>query len=207
MSDKKVIIVGYSGHAYTVIETAESLGLKVCYYTEKQQLSKNPFSLNYLGSESDSDFDFSKKTSLFLLGIGDNKNRQKAAELILSKKGILQSIISPDASISKYSVVGKGVLIVRGVNLNAFTEVGDFSILNTGCSIDHECTIGKGVHIAPGAVLAGNVSIGNGCFIGANSFIKQGVKIGDHSIIGAGAVILNDVAPYSKTVGNPGREL
>ena len=207
MSDKKVIVVGYSGHAYTVIETAESQGLIVKYYTEKSELTKNPFSLHYLGNESNSNFDFSRTTSLFILGIGDNKIREKVATLILSKNGVLQSLISPEANVSKYSVIGKGVLIVRGANINAFAEIGDYSILNTGCSIDHACSIGKSVHIAPGAVLAGGVKVGDRSFIGANSVIKQGVTIGKDVIIGAGTVVLKDIPNDSKVVGNPGRIL
>ena len=207
MLDKKAIIIGYSGHSYTVIETAQASGFKVELYSEKKEALHNPFSLKYLGCESDSNFDFNPKTCVFLLGIGNNEIREKTAKVILSKNGILPSVVSPDANVSKYCTIGKGVVIVRGVNLNALTEIGDFSILNTGCCVDHECSIGKSVHIAPGAVLAGQVSIGNGCFIGANSFIKQGVKIGEGSTIGAGSVVLHDVAPFSKIVGNPGKIL
>jgi sugar O-acyltransferase (sialic acid O-acetyltransferase NeuD family) len=203
--DKKNVIIGYSGHAYVVAESFISKGNTVSYYTDLNESSNNPFNLTYLGFEVSADFKGWEMQLNFILGIGDNNLREKAGNLILSKSMQLVSVIDANAIISKSSYIGLGVFASKGVLVNAFSKIENFTILNTGCIIEHECEIGTAVHIGPGAVLAGNVKVGNRSYIGANTVIKQGIKIGDDVIIGAGSVIIKDVISNTKLVGNPGR--
>ncbi len=205
MLDKKNVIIGYSGHAYVVAESFISKGNTVSYYTDLNESSNNPFNLTYLGFEVSADFKGWEMQLNFILGIGDNNLREKAGNLILSKSMQLVSVIDANAIISKSSYIGLGVFASKGVLVNAFSKIENFTILNTGCIIEHECEIGTAVHIGPGAVLAGNVKVGNRSYIGANTVIKQGIKIGDDVIIGAGSVIIKDVISNTKLVGNPGR--
>ncbi len=205
MSDNKNVLIGYSGHAYVVAESYMSKGNSIEYYTNLIKVDNNPFNLAYLGCETDSNFQGWDMNLAYILGIGDNNLRYKIAKLLLSKSKIIESVIDLNSIISERSNIGVGVFASKGVLVNAFCQIGDFTILNTGCIIEHECEISKAVHIAPGAVLAGNVKIGERSFIGANSVIKQGVEIGDDVIIGAGSVIINNVSSNSKIVGNPGR--
>lgn len=205
MSDNKSAIIGYSGHSYVVAESFISQGNLLNYYTNLRKVDKNPFNLEYLGCETDENFKGWDMGLKFILGIGDNILRYKAAQLILKNSQIIDSVIDVGALISKTANIGVGIFISKGVLVNAFSNIGNFSILNTGCIIEHECEIGMATHIAPGAVLAGNVKVGNRTFIGANTVIKQGVEIGDDVIIGAGSVIIENVSSTSKIVGNPGR--
>jgi sugar O-acyltransferase (sialic acid O-acetyltransferase NeuD family) len=203
--DNKNVIIGYSGHAYVVAESYISKGNKLEYYTSLLKVENNPFNLAYLGCETDPNFRGWDMRLAFILGIGDNNLRYKVAQLLLSKSQIIESVIDLNSIISKSANIGVGVFASKGVLVNAFSKIGDFTILNTGCIIEHECEISTAVHIAPGAVLAGNVKIGKRSFIGANSVIKQGVEIGDDVIIGAGSVIINNISSNTKIVGNPGR--
>ena len=197
--------MGYGGHAYVVAESHLSSGKSLYYYTNIIQVETNPFMLSYLGCETDPNFKGWDMNLAFILGIGDNNLRYKIAQLLLNKYQIIESVIDLNSIISKRANIGVGVFASKGVLVNAFSQIGDFTILNTGCIIEHECEISTAVHIAPGAVLAGNVKIGKRSFIGANSVIKQGVEIGDDVIIGAGSVIINNVSSNTKIVGNPGR--
>jgi len=205
--NKEVVLVGFSGHGFVVADAAITSHMNLRYYTDKKQISKNPFDLAYLGFEDDLDFAFWDKEYGYILGIGDNLIRRKTADLLISKGVDLLNVIHPSASISAKVQFGIGNFISRNVSVNVLVEIGDICILNTGCIIEHECIIGNGVHIAPGAVLAGNVEIGDNTFVGANSVIKQGVRIGANVIIGAGSVILKDIADNRKIVGNPGKEI
>ncbi len=205
MSDNKTVIVGYSGHAYVVAESYLSIDNSLEYYTNLLEVDKNPFNLAYLGCETDLNFKGWDKKLSFILGIGENCLRQKIAQLLLCKSQKIKSVIDPNTIISKNANIGIGVFASKGVLINAFSKIGDFTILNTGCIIEHECEIGTAAHIAPGAVLAGNVKIGDRTFIGANAVIKQGVVIGDDVIVGAGSVIINNIGSNTKIVGNPGR--
>ena len=205
MSDKKIILIGYSGHAFVVAETALENGFDVIGYSDKEKSDSDPYNLSYLGFEKDDNFIGWKKKVSFVLGIGDNTLRQSIAHLIESKGKAVEMIVHKTALISKNAQIGKGSFINKNVVVNALAVVGKNVILNTGCIVEHECVLHDAVHIAPGAVLAGNVSIGERTFIGANAVIKQGVVVGKDVIIGAGSVIITNIPDGKKVVGNPGR--
>lgn len=203
--DKKVILIGYSGHAYVVADIAIENQYNIIGYTEKSRVVNNPFNLNYAGYEREIDFFEKNKKIGFIIGIGDNLIREKIYNLITSKNGEVNTLISNTASISHYAKIESGTFINRNVTINALAKIGKNVILNTACVIDHECEISDSVHIGPGAVLAGNVLVGERTFIGANSVIKQGVQIGKDVIVGAGTVVLCDIPDGKKIVGNPSR--
>jgi acetyltransferase EpsM len=203
--ESKAAIIGYNGHALVVAESYCSINKNLKYYTEVKEITKNPFNLKYLGLETGINFQGWDMNISFILGIGDNQIREKVAKLVLKNLKHIETVLDPNAIISKTSEIGIGVFVSKGVLVNTLSKVGDFTILNTGCIIEHECEIGQASHIAPGAVLTGNVKVGNRTFIGANAVIKQGIVIGDYVIIGAGSVILKNVENNSKIVGNPSR--
>lgn len=207
MLDKDVILIGYSGHGFVVAEAAILNRFPVKYYTELNPVKRDPFNLQYLGLEQDwSSKDWVDK-HYFILGIGDNNIRQKAAALIVSKGKSILNVLHPSISLSRMVEIGYGNFFARNVSIPLLVSIGNNCILNTGCIIEHECVIGNAVHIGPGAVLTGNVQVGDFTFIGANAVVKQGVRIGENVTIGAGTVILHDVEDNKIMVGNPGREL
>lgn len=207
MPDKiSIAIIGYSGHSFVVLDAAKQMNLDVQYYCERNQVSFNPFEINYLGAEGSASFDWNA-VDQFILGIGDNKIRQKLADLIVSKKKKILNIIHPSSIISNYANFGTGNFVAANVTVNALAKIADNCILNTGCIIEHECTIESGVHIAPGTVLAGNVMVGENSFIGANSVVKQGIKIGKDVTVGAGSVVIKDIPDNEIWVGNPAKKL
>ncbi|WP_374445532.1 acetyltransferase [Epilithonimonas sp.] len=207
MPDKdSIAIIGYSGHSFVVLDVAIQMGFDIEYYCERNQVVFNPFQLNYLGDEGNDFFDWNV-VDKFILGIGDNKIRQKVAGLILSKKKTVLNIIHPSSFISNYANFGIGNFIAANVTINTLAEIADNCILNTGCIIEHECKIESGVHIAPGTVLAGNVSVGENSFIGANSVVKQGLKIGNEVTVGAGSVVIKDIPDNEIWAGNPAKKL
>lgn len=207
MSDSDVILVGYSGHGFVVADAALLSGLSLKGYTDIRKATNNPFDLDYLGFEMDKDFKEWQSEKKYILGIGDNKMRQKAGNYIISKQKELLNVLHPSSSISRTCLMGIGNFISKNVSINPLVKLGDLCIINTGAIIEHECSISNGVHIAPGAVLAGNVSVGELSFIGANAVVKQGVRIGKNVIVGAGTVVLKDIEDHQTIVGNPGRIL
>jgi len=207
VSDKELILIGYSGHGFVVAEAALLAAMDLRYYSEIKESNSNPFELKYIGFEGNDFFQGWDEQYEFILGIGDNRIREKIANLIVARNKIIHNVIHHSASISQKIVLGNGNFIARNVSINPLVTIGDFCILNTGCIIEHECAIGNSVHIAPGAVLAGNVSIGDRTFVGANAVIKQGIEIGKDVIIGAGSVIIKNIPDGKKIVGNPSREI
>jgi sugar O-acyltransferase (sialic acid O-acetyltransferase NeuD family) len=203
---KNIILIGYSGHAYVLCEALIESDHNILGYTEKKEIVKNPFNLNYLGNEEDEDFKYFSNEFYFIVGIGNNLIRSKISKFLRSKSCNLVNVIHPSASIFNKTNLGSGVFIARNVAINSFCTIKNDVIINTSASIDHECFISSGVHIAPGAVLLGNVEVGLNSFVGANSVVKEGVKIGENVVIGAGSVVLKDVKDNSIIYGNPAKE-
>lgn len=94
-----------------------------------------------------------------------------------------------------------------GVIVNAQTEIGQGAILNTACTIDHDCKIGNFVHISPGAHLAGNVHVGQETWIGIGAVVREGVRIGSNVIVAAGAAVVRDIPDHSRVGGVPARDI
>ncbi len=199
--------MGYSGHGFVVAEAAIASQLKPVFYSDIKECAFNPFDLSYIGFDDEADFQGWNKGYQFILGIGNNRIRESIGLKLSTKGETLLSIIHPDSSLSKNIQIGSGVFVSRNVSVNSFAIIGDYTILNTGSIVEHECKLGSAVHIAPGAVLAGNVEVGDRSFIGANSVVKQGVKIGKDVIVGAGTVVINDVSDGKKVVGNPAKQI
>jgi len=205
VSDKKIVLAGYSGHGFVVAEAAQQANLPLFYYSEYNELNANPFGLHYLGFEGKDTFEGWNEDFDFILGIGDNAIRVKVAQLIKSKNKKICNVIHPNSSIAQKVTIGEGNFISRSVSISPLATIDNYCILNTGCVIEHECFISQGVHVAPGAVLAGNVTVGENSFIGANAVIKQGITIGKNVTIGAGSVVIRDVEDNRVVVGNPAK--
>jgi len=199
------IIIGYSGHAFVVIDVLRSAGFNCHSYCEKNYKTDNPFCLKFIGSEWDISVLEKLKLNNVFLGIGDNYLRTKVYNHLQSKNISTPSVSHPSAIISPLVQLGEGSVIMPGVIINALCNIGKGVICNSGSIIEHECQLGDFVHVAPGAVLSGNVSVGKHSFIGANSVVKQGVTIGERVVIGAGSVVLNNVVNDSILYGNPAK--
>jgi UDP-perosamine 4-acetyltransferase len=87
--------------------------------------------------------------------------------------------------------------------VNADTRLEDFSIINTGATVDHDCRIGYASHIAPQCALAGHVEVGSKTFLGVGCKIIPNVKIGDAVIVGAGSLVIRDIPTGVKAYGTP----
>ena len=94
-----------------------------------------------------------------------------------------------------------------GVVVNPGATIGDGVILNTGCSIDHDCVLDECVHVSPGARLAGTVSVGQLSWIGIGASVKQSIHIGCNVRVGAGAAVVSDIGDDTTVVGVPAKTL
>jgi sugar O-acyltransferase (sialic acid O-acetyltransferase NeuD family) len=202
---KPVAIVGYSGHAYVIIDIFLNAGRLVTAYCDQEEKKANPYHLNYLGKESEVINKLRKYD--FFACVGHNGIREKIHMQLSKVLGNPINAIHPSAVISGSVKMGDGVMIAANATLNPMVELGRGVICNTSSSIDHECIIGDFCHIAPGVVLCGNVTVGKNTFIGANSVIRQGIVIGNNVTIGAGTVVVKDVPDGATVVGNPAKQI
>lgn len=208
MLESKIIhVLGYSGHAYVVIDVALSNNLLVQSYFDRTQVENNPYNLAYSGSENEVDVRAVIKSDFIFPAVGANGIRKKLVAFI-EKHDLNQTTLkAQSASISKLTSIGLSTFIGPKVIINSLGRIGKGCIINSGAILEHECMVGNYCHIAPGAVLTGNVEIGNNSFIGANSVIIQGVSIGSNVVVGAGAVVIDNIPDNEIWVGNPAKRI
>ena len=105
--------------------------------------------------------------------------------------------IAPTAVLAQSCQIHAGAIVQPGA------MVGDFSIINTRASIDHDCCIEDLCHIGPGVTLSGNVKVGSGSHLGTGCTVVQGVRLGKQCFVAAGATVVRDVAPGQFVRGTP----
>jgi sugar O-acyltransferase (sialic acid O-acetyltransferase NeuD family) len=192
-----VFLWGGGGHAKVVLESLFSEKRNVAGIFDDQKHGKL-FGIPYAGQYNP---DVARESGL-IISLGDNASRKKLAESAMhpfTTTRHTSCVLSPRSS------YGVGSMILHGAVVQSDTQIGSHVILNTVCSIDHDCKIGDFVHIGPRAVLCGKVHIGEGTLIGAGATVAPGVSIGKWSVIGAGSVVIANLPDYCVAVGNPAR--
>ncbi len=202
---KKLFLLGAGGHASSLLDCVEMLGLKVDIIYDSNKNLRSIFS-NYRIEENDKEIaNFPKDQVELINGLGRMPYTHTRKELFNNYKSngfSFKTIISPSAIISKHSTIGEGVQILKGATIQAGTKIGHNTIINTRSIVDHDCTIGDHCHIATGATLSGDITIKDNVFIGAGATIINGITIGENSIIAAGATIYKDIPANSKVMGS-----
>lgn len=201
---RKVILIGYSGHAYVAYGIFRTAGADVFAYCDAQEKEYNPFGLQYLGTESSDEALNAFHENDFFISIGNNRIRRAVFESLAQKGRYPVNAVHASAIICPSSQIEKsGVMISAGAVINPLSRVGKGVICNTGCIIEHECAISDFAHIGPGAVLCGNVTVGENTFVGAGAVVRQGIKIGSNVMVGAGSVVVKDIPDNSTVMGCP----
>ena len=202
-----VVLIGYSGHAFTVVEMLRATGRRILGYCDVAEKRDNPYGLTYLGMETELR-SMGGEVPVCFPSIGRNDLRQTVAAAITRQQlSLAAPVVHPSATVSATARIGLGALIGAAAVINARAVIHEGVIVNTAVVVEHECTVGPYAHLAPGAVLTGNVQIGTRVFVGAGAIILPGITIGEDATIGAGAVVLRDVPPGKTFVGNPAKEL
>jgi UDP-perosamine 4-acetyltransferase len=205
---RRVLLIGAGGHARVCLEALLDDGdTEVIGALSADGSGVPALGVPMLGRESDLRNITQRDGDItFCVAIGDNATRQSVAPRISHR--VVESVthaISRFAMISTTASCGDGVHLLPGSVVNAATEVGDGTIVNTNASIDHDGRIGAFVHVAPGAAIGGGVTIGDLAFVGIGARILPGLTIGAGARIGAGAVVIDDVEPGVTVVGVPAR--
>lgn len=201
MNKVPLVIIGGGGHAKVVIETALAAGycIKKILDDDDQVIGSSLLGVRVEGPIKH----VLQEGDHAVIAIGNNTDRRN----IYNKNKNINwcTVVHPSAVISPTAQIGIGVVAFANVVLNADSVVGDHSILNTACSIDHDCRVGAFSHIAPRVAVAGGVNIGENCFLGVGSAVLPNISIGKNSVIGGGGVVIRSVPENVVVVGNPTR--
>jgi sugar O-acyltransferase (sialic acid O-acetyltransferase NeuD family) len=138
-------------------------------------------------------------TACAVIAIGDNRTRQRLAEMPLN----WISCIHPNATVHESAEIGPGSVVFAGTVVQPEARIGSHGILNTACTIDHECRLEDYAQIGPGAHIGGNCQVGEGAFVGLGASVIHGIRIGAWAVVGAGAAVIRDVPAHTTVVGVP----
>ena len=196
MIKEKILVVGFGGHAKSIIDSILSQDTyDISGYTDVTD--KADSKLKYLGDDSNFKSIYENLgVTKAVIGIGFLGKSTLRNKIYLQLKSIgyeLPCIIDPSAIVARDAKIGEGTFIGKKATVNSNSEIGLCNIINTGAIVEHDNRIGDFSHISVGSVLCGNVSVGNNSFIGANSTVIQGVSVGNNVIVGASSVVLKSI--------------
>ncbi|MCG3860927.1 acetyltransferase [Psychrobacter sp. Ps5] len=198
-------ILGASGHGKVLADIAELTGWeKIDFFDDAWPERKNNGAWQVIG-DTQKLLDSLKAYDGVMVAIGNNKIRQRKLQQLESAGAEIITLIHPSATVSRYTKIGLGSVVVAGAVINPDCNIGEGVIINTCSSVGHDCTLGDAVHICPGARLAGGSEVNDRAWIGVGSSVRQLIRIGSDAIVGAGAAVVQDVLPNITVVGVPAR--
>ena len=201
--NKRLIIVGASGHGKVVADIAQKNGYEdIAFLDDNIELK---FCGNYpvIGTSRDV---ASYPDADFIVAIGNAKIRQRLQEQIEDVVHIT-TLIHPDAVVADDVEIGVGTVVMAGAVINPGATIGKGCIINTCSSVDHDCKIGDFTHISVGTHIAGTVTVGKRTWIGIGASVTNHVNICGDCMIGAGAVVIKDIAQPGTYIGLPAEEM
>ncbi len=101
---------------------------------------------------------FIGKYKYFVVAIGNSKIREKLV-LELNNSFCLESIISPNAYISKSALIGEGSIIEPFASINTAVIVGMSCLICSHSIINHNAEVDDFCHINCGAIVKSNSKI------------------------------------------------
>lgn len=203
----KIIIIGQGGHSKVIQDIVLSNeNMKVFGFLDDKFKTFSYENGMYIGPvKSALELVKNVEDIKFVIGIGQNRIREKIVEALALEEKHYVSLVHSTACISPRAQIGHGTVIMAHAVINADVKIGNHAIINTGAIIEHDCIVADFAHISPNATLTGTVRIGQGAHIGAGATIIPTVKIGEWSVIGAGATVINHIPAHCTAVGIPAK--
>jgi sugar O-acyltransferase (sialic acid O-acetyltransferase NeuD family) len=207
---KNIVLFGSGGHAKVVADIVEKEKLhKIVGLIDPNQVyGKDCFGYPVLGSDDDlSELINTHNIEGGIISVGDNWVRYLISQNILKMIPDFHfvSTIHPSAQIADKVILKRGTVVMPGAVVNSGTKIGEFCIINTNSSIDHDNVFQDYSSIMPNAATGGGVIVGEFSALGMGANILQAVHIGAHTVIGAGSVLLENIGDYSVAIGSPAR--
>jgi len=201
-----IAIVGAGGHGRVALECLElsrgSLG-DIAFFDDRWKEIESVEGVPIFGPVS-SLFEDDRFENVFV-AIGDNLARRRIMNELDSRGKQILTIVHPHNAISPRASLSEGAISIAGVVVNRGARVGRGAILNTLCSVGHDCLVGDFAQVSPGVNLGGAAVIGEGAFLGIGTKVVPEARVGAWSIVGAGSVVLDDLPSGSFCHGSPAR--
>lgn len=203
----EVLILGIGHNTVTVMDLVDDCGYKIkgLLHYNHDRIGERYFGVEIVGCFEDYLSYPTLKGIKFVLSMGNLSIRRRIYNQIISKNGVVPSLIHPSCEISKRAVIGNGVQIMPNSIVQGDSSIGSNTVITVNSVIAHSS------HIGAHCLISGNVMVGAYCNIGNNTHIGQGStvvsgkvnNIGHQCILGAGSVLISDMPDNTVFVGNP----
>ena len=185
---KALTIIGAGGHGKVVAETAEAVGYTdIAFVDQAWPERQTNGHWRIVGDSPPHNGDAQS-----FCAIGANSVRVQ----IFERFSLWDSpaLCHPFAFVSPTARIGAGSFTAAGTVVNADAKVGRGVILNTNCTVEHDCVLDDFVHMSPGSHLAGGVVIGARSWIGIGAVVREGVRIGSDVVVAINFAAVPEVA-------------
>lgn len=141
------------------------------------------------------------------VSVGNPETKKQIIDKIVNPLVDYPTLIHPSVWIGDKDFVklGKGCIICAGNMITTNIEIGDFVILNLGCTVGHDSIIKDYAAFMPSVNISGEVVIGEGVYVGTGAKIINQLEIGEYTIVGAGAVVAKTLPARCTAVGVPAK--
>jgi UDP-N-acetylbacillosamine N-acetyltransferase len=203
-SCKKIVIMGFGGHARSVADVALACGYEDLLFVDTNAEPGENF-LGYPVLKDSSGLDGSWRVAF--AASGDGFQRLHQFQMIEALGMSLVSLVSPLASIGVGSDIAPGCFVGHHAHIGPLARIDRGSIVNTGSIIEHESSVGEFSHVSVNSTIAGRSKLGSFSMLGAGATIIDSISTVDHVIVGAGAVVVGCIDVSGVYVGVPARLL
>jgi sugar O-acyltransferase (sialic acid O-acetyltransferase NeuD family) len=153
---RRLMIIGAGGHGRSVAEAALASGeFKLTGFLDDAfpELGK-VWDFPVLGKTED--FDRLREVAdAWIVGIGDNRLREKLCRQLLDDGLTLATIVHPPALVSAYVTIGMGSEIMMGAIIGTEAQLGVGTIVNCGAVVDHQSAVADYGHLGVDAAMGG----------------------------------------------------
>lgn len=208
---KKIAIVGAGGFGREVKMLIDQINqvknqFEIIGFYDDRTYSSSINGVPYLGSVKDLDVvDFPLSVAV---SIAEPRTKRKIVESITNPLIDFPNLIHPSVVIGEDDVrLGTGNIICAGVIITVNIEIGNFVILNLGCTVGHDTIVSDYSSFMPGVNISGEVVIEEGVYGGTGCKIINQLTVGTYTVIGAGAVVSKTLPPKCTAVGIPAKPI
>ncbi len=200
--NNRLVIIGAGGHSKVIADIAVKNGYTdICFVDDTKADGFMDFPV--IGKIDDIKNLNDSKTD-FVIGIGNNKIREKIAE---EYDVNYVSLVHPSTQLGLGVTIEKGTVVMAQAVINSDATVGKHCIINSGAVVEHDNVIEDYVHLSPKTALGGTVRIGKFSHIGIGASVIHNIYVCPNCKIGAGAVVVENIEKSGTYVGVPAKEL
>lgn len=206
---KDIIIVGAAGFGREVLQWIKDVNKVTPTWNIKGFLDDNFEALD--GFECDYPVigtikDWSpSENEVFALALAGPKVKESVVSVLKAKDAKFATVIHPTSIVGEYCRLGEGVIITPRCKLSPNIVVDEFVTI-LGCGVGHDAHIGAYSTLCGYCAVCGHVQIGKRAFIGTSAVVAPSKKVGDDAYVCMGSMVMTNVKPGIKVMGNPAKK-